>query len=83
MTTQTSLQLVFGDVLPNGSTVVSFDAETRTVLAKHGSQFVTWKVDESGNCFWGNYFPIKTYSHRAIVLAAADYEERVNRSVTY
>jgi len=49
------------DVLPNGARVIDYHISYSydvTVLCEHtGIQpFVTWKLDESGNAFWGHYF---------------------------
>jgi hypothetical protein len=42
------------DTLQNGATLIAqIDS---TVLAKLNGQFVTWKIDSEGNCYWGHYF---------------------------
>lgn len=43
-----------GDQLRNGATILL--AMNDIVLAVFRHEFVTWRVDCQGNCYWGHYF---------------------------
>ena len=47
-------------VLKNGATVLELDNTSGVVLAhwpRNGrTEYVTWAVDNEGNCYWGHYF---------------------------
>jgi hypothetical protein len=60
-----------GDRLPNGATCVDtfVGGDRRVVLAKWDDQYVTWRCDESWNCYWGHY-------HSQLIPAVRDYNDR-------
>lgn len=59
--------------LPNGADILDRRTvgEGQVVLARYyGAQpFVTWRVDQDGNAYWGHY-------HRELVDAAQDFRTR-------
>lgn len=64
-------------VLKNG-TILLLEELTKdgdsTVLAMSETDFITWKKDNEGNCFWGRYFRRCAAS---LELAIADFHARV------
>lgn len=61
-----------GTELANGATVLLAKAVGPgewVVLAEWNDEFVTWRVNDRAECYWGNYF-------RGCVEAARDYLAR-------
>lgn len=54
------MKFVLGDTLKNGATVIAFDDKTKVVLAGsvagRVNEYITWSIDEDGNCYHGHYF---------------------------
>lgn len=48
------MQIKKGTVLPNGATVIQKKGDI--VLARFKGEFVTWAVDNYGNCSSGRYY---------------------------
>jgi len=60
-----------GEKLSNGAVVL--DQREDVVLAiwvGRAMPFVTWRIDENGGCFWGEY-------HTTLEAAWTEYQERV------
>jgi hypothetical protein len=54
--------------LPNDAIILARHIPTKTVLCQreHSYQpFVTWKVDDEGNAYWGHYFERQETALRA------------------
>lgn len=58
--------------LKNGASVI--DRDGSVVLAKTTGHlpYVTWRINEDGDCFWGNYFA-------SLSAADADFRDRVSQ----
>lgn len=64
-----------GTVLANGATVLRAHAVGLgdwVVLAEwyDGTEFVTWRCNDRGECYWGHYY-------RGLVEALRDFDERI------
>lgn len=72
MTARTTGELVEQqEVLTNGAVVLRREGEVVLCEQSHGlHRFVTWRTDEFGNAFWGNYHQSRMYAER-------DFEKRV------
>ena len=56
------------ETLKNGATIIQQSGDT--VLAKwKKKEYVTWKIDSEGNCYWGHYT-------NDILEAIKDFQER-------
>lgn len=64
--------------LKNGATVMTIDSTKRLVLAETDRDYVTWRMDQEGNCFWGHYFPRRGDDNDALTDAISDYNKRYN-----
>ncbi len=56
--------------LRSGATVLMLMGDL--VLARYGRQFVTWKIDEHANAYWGHYYD-------SFYKAVADFHSRVEK----
>lgn len=62
-----------GSLLPNGARVIEARAVSiggYVVLAQWGDEYITWRAEGEGDCYWGHYF-------RSVTEAARDYEKRI------
>jgi hypothetical protein len=68
------MNIVTGDPLPNGATVLEVNGLVILAKAKGPQPYVTWRWDgqDPRSTTWGNYFT-------SIAEAAQDFESRVGR----
>ena len=66
-----------GDKLKNGAVILEHDPATGSVLASwdkgNRTEYVTWRVDDDGNAYWGHYFD-------SVTDAADDFKKRAKKN---
>lgn len=62
------------NTLPNGAEILERNVFHRIVYCYwHGAQpYVTWKVDDEGNAFWGHYFANAEDGHKGFLKRVSD-----------
>ena len=63
------------NTLKNGAEIL--EQQNNVVLAKTDRDFVTWQITDSGDCYWGHYYPRS--NENALVDAVEDFHQRVSK----
>lgn len=67
-----------GAKLPNNATLIRWDniPGGKLVLAKFGNDYVTWRANSEGECYWGHYH------QEDLAGAAAEYSTRLRDTLS-